>query len=92
MDIIRASASKTPAYCPVSGGRAGGGSKKSFCDMLWRNETLLIFIVGNEVLSWGSKALEKSISAQRLAIQFVAGHCLSFFLNYEGMRSSTTSD
>jgi hypothetical protein len=78
MDLIRTSARKAPAYCPVSGEHAGGGSKKSFCDMLWRNESLLNFIEGNEILSWTSKALEKGASALRPAIQFVAGHCLSF--------------
>lgn len=78
IDIIRASASKAPAYCPVSEGRAGEGSKKSFCDRVWRNEALLKIIEGNELLSWTSKAVEKGASALRPAIQYVAGHCLSF--------------
>jgi hypothetical protein len=79
MNIIRASASKAPAYCPVSGELAGEGSKKSFCDRLWRNESLRALIEGNEILSWTSKAIGEGASTLRPAIQFVAGHCLSFF-------------
>jgi len=77
-EIIHVSDSNAPVYCPVSGGRAGGGSKKSFCDRLWRNEFLLNIIEGNEILSWTSKAIGKGASTLSTALQSVAGNCLSF--------------